>query len=105
VHWSPYQKLRTTPLNIADAGYMVQVNNTGYMSIANMTPGFLKKNPDLAAHYKDSSYDSPFRFIKRDARVLVVGAGGGNDVAAALRNGVEHVDAVEILSFTGSARR
>ncbi len=29
-------------------------------------------------------------------RVLVVGAGGGNDIAAALRNGVARVDAVEI---------
>jgi len=30
------------------------------------------------------------------ARVLVVGAGGGNDVAAALAFGVKHIDAVEI---------
>src|SRR6185312_5358084 len=40
--------------------------------------------------------------LKRDAgqapfgEVMIVGAGSGNDVAAALRSGARHVDAVEI---------
>ena len=41
-------------------------------------------------------YDLPHRLRPRARRVMVVGAGTGNDVAAALRNGVGQVDAVEI---------
>jgi hypothetical protein len=40
-------------------------------------------------------YDLPYRFVSPE-RVLVVGAGSGNDVASALRHGAQHVDAVEI---------
>ncbi|MGD0956759.1 MAG: methyltransferase domain-containing protein [Candidatus Acidiferrales bacterium] len=94
VHWSPYQKLQ-----VLDAGkqqYDVLVNNTGYMTIANVSPESLALHPDFAREYKDSSYDAPFRFIEARDRVLIVGAGAGNDAAAALRNGAGQVDAVEI---------
>jgi hypothetical protein len=40
-------------------------------------------------------YDLPYRFV-RPSKVLVVGAGSGNDVASALRHGAQRVDAVEI---------
>jgi spermidine synthase len=95
VYWSPYQKLEVTPLS-AESEYIVAVNNVGYMSITNLTVPFLKKHPDISAHYRDSSYDSPFRFASARPNVLIVGAGAGNDAAAALRNGAVHVDAVEI---------
>jgi len=94
VYWSPYQKLTVT--DIGNQQYMIDVNNEGYMSIANVTPGFMANNPQLASIYKDSSYDSPFQFAKSANRVLVVGSGAGNDVAAALRHGAAQVDAVEI---------
>ena len=45
-----------------------------------------------AAHY----YNLPYAFKPRPQDVLVVGAGTGNDVASAVRNGAGHVDAVEI---------
>ncbi len=42
-------------------------------------------------------YHSPYRYMsRRPGRVLVLGAGTGNDVATALDEGVDHVDAVEI---------
>jgi SAM-dependent methyltransferase len=41
-------------------------------------------------------YDIPFRLGPERARVLVVGAGTGNDVQAALRNGAASVHSVEI---------
>ena len=94
VFWSPYQKL--TVSEIGDQRYQIDVNNEGYMSIANVTPEYLSKNPQLASTYQNSSYDSPFQFANSVNRVLVVGAGAGNDVAAALRHGAAHVDAVEI---------
>jgi spermidine synthase len=92
--WSPYQKL-----SVIDKGnheYEIDVNEVGYMSIANVTPEYLATNPVLASRYLDSSYDSPFQFVPNVNRVLVVGAGAGNDVAAALRHGATHVDAIEI---------
>jgi spermidine synthase len=94
-YWSPYQKLSLE--NLGDQQYRINVNNTGYMSIFNLTEDFLAKNPELAQRFRqESSYDAPFRFALHRDRVLIVGAGAGNDAAAALRNGAGHVDAVEI---------
>ncbi len=94
-YWSPYQKLGV--MSLEDRQYFILVNNTGYMTIANVTPQSLSLNPGLARVYRaESSYDSPYRFAPRPDRVLIVGAGAGNDAAAALRNGAGQVDAVEI---------
>ena len=41
-------------------------------------------------------YELPYRLCAAPGRVLVVGSGTGNDVAAALRSGATRVDAVEI---------
>jgi spermidine synthase len=94
-YWSPYQKLELEDLG--DQQYRINVNNTGYMSIFNLTESFLAKNPEVAQRFRqESSYDAPFRFAAHPDRVLIVGAGAGNDAAGALRNGASHVDAVEI---------
>lgn len=93
--WSPYQKLAVEKKNDAPE-YMVTVNNVGYMTMASTQKDFLRKNPEIAKAYRDSVYDSPFRFVPRGAKVLIVGAGAGNDASAALRNGASQVDAVEI---------
>jgi spermidine synthase len=94
IYWSQYQKLSVT--DNGNRQYVIDVNNEGYMSIANVTPEFMAENPQLASIYQNSSYDSPFQFASSTNRVLVVGAGAGNDVAAALRHGAFRVDAVEI---------
>lgn len=41
-------------------------------------------------------YEFPYEIHERPTDVLILGAGSGNDVAAALRMGAGHVDAVEI---------
>ena len=46
--------------------------------------------------YVRAYYEFPFNFKNRPQRVAIVGAGSGNDVAAALRMGAAHVDAIEI---------
>jgi spermidine synthase len=94
IYWSPYQKLEVTAFG--DSQYQIYVNNVGYMSIANVTPEFLARQPELAQQFENSSYDSPFHFAGSKNRVLVIGAGAGNDAAAALRHGANYVDAVEI---------
>jgi len=94
VYWSPYQKLEV--FSIGDNQYQIDVNNVGYMSIANATPDFVTRHPELAKQLESSSYDSPFRFAANTNRVLVIGAGAGNDAAVALRHGADYVDAIEI---------
>jgi spermidine synthase len=92
--WSPYQKLVIQPLS--DDQYNIRVNNTGYMTVANLTPTYLAAHPDVARQYQTSSYDAPFYLVGKRDRVLIVGAGAGNDASAALRNGAREVDAIEI---------
>jgi hypothetical protein len=60
-YWTPYQKLTVVPLD--DDQYQVNVNNAGYMSIANVSPNFLVKHAEFAQNLSKSSYDAPFRFI------------------------------------------
>ncbi|HKM90580.1 MAG TPA: methyltransferase domain-containing protein [Candidatus Acidoferrales bacterium] len=94
MHWSPYQKLQL--MSADELQYDVLVNNVGYMTIANTSPDVLARHPGFAARYKASSYDAPWRFIGLRDRVLILGAGAGNDASAALRNGAGQIDAVEI---------
>ncbi|TAL36854.1 MAG: methyltransferase domain-containing protein [Alphaproteobacteria bacterium] len=93
--WSPYQKLTLTPIN-NESEYLIETNNAGYMTISNTQPAFLKRHPGIEKAYRDTAYDSPFRFANPKPDVLIVGAGAGNDASAALRAGASHVDAVEI---------
>jgi spermidine synthase len=94
IHWSPYQKLQV--VDVGDRQFDLLVNNTGYMTMANVSPDYLAQHPGFAARYKNSAYDAPWQFIGVRDRVLIVGAGAGNDAAAALRNGAGQIDAVEI---------
>ena len=94
VYWSPYQKLELVAY--PEQNYEIYVNNIGYMRMVNVTPQYLERHPVFAQQYQRSSYDSPFRFAPKLDHILVVGAGGGNDVAAALRHGVQSITAVEI---------
>lgn len=101
--WSPYQKLQISRLVDRSLGedvafYHVLVNSVGYMLILDLSPAQFERYPQVfnrqdAPYYP---YDLPYRFQPRPSRVLIVGAGAGNDVAAALRNGAAAVDAVEI---------
>lgn len=51
----------------------------------------------LADRRLRAGYPAPYRLLRHPAqRVLVLGAGTGNDVAVALAQGATHVDAVEI---------
>jgi len=55
----------------------------------------------LRAEHEDNlisqGYHLPYRYLRRPpGRVLVLGAGTGNDVAVALDEGATHIDAVEI---------
>jgi len=105
--WSPYYKIHIAPLEqVHDLkqnrllrspqpfGYTVTVNNDYHQMIL-----------DLAGsrdHAFFSSwrwlYDYPYQQGREEIEgpVLIVGAGAGNDVSAALRNSQSRIDAVEI---------
>ncbi len=81
--WSPYYRIQVYPNQLG--GYVVNVNNSGHQE----TMPYLDKETFYFRAY-DLLGQPPFK------RVLVLGAGTGSDVAIALHNGAEHVDAVEI---------
>lgn len=81
--WSPYYKIWYTP-----AEREIFTNNIGHQrmcDVVNSAPAY--SLPHLLN--RDAGYPA-FR------DVLIIGAGSGNDVAAALHYGAHHVDAVEI---------
>jgi len=120
--WSPYQKITTAPLRIhpqagvipewqiprltedarrdlvvlpEDRGFTVRVNDDSYQTPVDLREAALKAHPSLEP--MRVQYDLPYS-ARPPGRVLVLGAGTGNDVAAALRAGATSVDAVEIDS-------
>ena len=97
--WTPYQQIDFARMN-KDGQFFraeIQVNHTGYQSIVNLSPNFLLQHPGLLKEATENNpYNLPFRFAKPSPRVMIVGSGAGNDVAAALRNNSQYVDAVEI---------
>ena len=92
--WSPYYKVTTTVLKYPGApdGYQISVNEDSHQQALNLSGAF-DGVADLGTRRR--IYDGPYKYGS-NARVLILGAGTGNDVAAALRAGAQHVDAVEI---------
>jgi SAM-dependent methyltransferase len=81
--WSPYYKII---FNTKDGS--IETNNIGHqqmVSIRESAPGY-----SLPHLLNRDSGSPPFD------EVMIIGAGSGNDVAAALNLGAKHVDAVEI---------
>jgi SAM-dependent methyltransferase len=81
--WSPYYKIVYTPQS-----KVINTNNIGHQAM-------------VEVHEAGPAYSLPY-LLNRDAGgqpfqdVLIIGAGSGNDVSAAVANGAKHVDAVEI---------
>ena len=100
VFWSPYQKLALTPirLNGEVVAYFLNTNDSWYQQILNLSPDFLARHKQLIGNENPdwNPYNIPYRFMPSPNSVLVLGAGMGNDVAAALRNTHAQVTAVEI---------
>ena len=79
--WSPYYKITVSQQG---PDTVVEVNNIFHQSMA-------------PVEQKEYFYQWPYSVFGDNFQdVLILGAGSGTDVAAALRHGVRHVDAVEI---------
>jgi SAM-dependent methyltransferase len=103
--YSPYQRLeihREVATNDSgerlDLGALISANKAYHLRTINLAPPFVEANGPRFALLRrmEAAYGVPYSFVKNPSRVLVVGAGGGNDVESALRHGAGHVDAVEI---------
>jgi hypothetical protein len=94
--YSPYQVI-TLQLPAAQgraAAPTIKVNHTFFQDVVDCSgrPGA----PGAASAATAAYYNLPYQLRGRPGDVLVVGAGAGNDVAAALRHGADSVTAVEI---------
>ncbi len=111
--WSPYNRLTVTDSYLwknkegkgsviperegewIKIGKRIDVCDLFYMDITDFSDNFINKHPYLYDDIKTYGYNLPYVVLK-PKKVLIVGSGGGNDIAAALRHGVEKIDAVEI---------
>lgn len=101
-YWSPYYRINVQqdppPSGWSrPSAYWVDVNHDYHQKMLDLSPEFVSRFPNTEPNRSGRpTYDLPYRLVPHPGRVLVVGAGTGNDVAAALRHGATHVDAVEI---------
>jgi hypothetical protein len=98
-YWSPYYRIDLKELARPQGwnrptAYLLSVNHDYHQMILDLSNQFIDKFPQSMP--TRAAYDLPYRVVSDPKQVLIVGAGTGNDVAAALRHGVSHVDAVEI---------
>jgi len=88
--WSPYYRIVHDRLDLGGGEEAVNVNVNGVPhQVARSAAGRLRDDPQYGLPYERLGDGSP-------ERVLIVGAGTGNDVAVALAKGAVRVDAVEI---------
>lgn len=119
--WSPYHKITLAPVHVhpehglvhewglrtlpeserrrvvalpRTSGFTIRVNDDSYQTPLDLSDRGLRDYPELRA--VRFQYDLPFQLRAAPGRVLILGAGAGNDVAAALRGGAGEVHAVEI---------
>jgi hypothetical protein len=87
--WSPYNKLAIQDKHVGNQpAISVRANNIPYQTAVSLE----------TMRSSHPFYFYPYRHVTRASlgNVLIIGAGTGNDVAAALSEGARHVDAVEI---------
>jgi hypothetical protein len=102
--WSPYYRIDVQEKRVPGSpdvllGYELSVNLAFHQEMVNLDPDFVSENYAKAPEYFDSRqaiYDAAYTAAPSLTRILIVGAGTGNDVAGALRAGAQEVVAVEI---------
>lgn len=94
-YWSPYYEIEVQDLALGEQklGTNILVNKDSHQQMLDLSGQ--NQHPFLEG--RKAFYELPYTFLEQaPSDVLVLGAGTGNDVAAALRSGAKSVDAVEI---------
>ena len=99
VQWSPYYRITYVPT--PERSYRLDVDHDFYQDLLNLGPSA----NTLALESPRRYYDFPYSILPPCGRVLIIGAGTGNDVAAAMRAQCASVDAVEIDPVIASLGR
>ena len=89
VFWSPYYKVSTTKVDdgIGGTAWNISVNGVPHQRLTSAAA-----RAQAEPYYLQTYLQTP----RRPGNVLIIGAGTGTDVAIALQQGAQHVDAVEI---------
>jgi spermidine synthase len=106
--WSPYNRIDISAVDVGKGtekipwGYLLTVQHSFYQGALNLSDSFVNNVKDTVptlymsvAEFADG-YNLPYSLTPAGSKVLVVGSGMGNDVAAALRAQMGQVVAVEI---------
>jgi hypothetical protein len=94
-YWSPYYKITAEHVASTTVG---GVPTHDVLSVSANNIPHQTAYPIATLQQVEQFYFFPYRHLDTQTldRVLIVGAGNGNDVAVALSQGAKHVDAVEI---------
>ena len=92
--YSPYQLLE---LGYGDNGLLwIRAAGHYHQRVHNLSNLAVQATTDPMLQRIRNYYELPYRMASTTGDVAIVGAGTGNDVAAALRSGASHVEAIEI---------
>lgn len=99
--WSPYQKLALIDgekMGLPAYKYLLHVNNVSYQTLIDLGEENVGAHPKLYPPDMKGlgQYDIPALLHPDPKKILVVGAGAGNDAAGLLRQGARKITAVEI---------
>src|SRR3984893_8060225 len=90
VQWAPYYRI--TYVAGPEGSHRLDVDHDFYQDLLNLSPSANTLGLESPRRY----YDFPYAILPPCGRVLIIGAGTGNDVAAALRAQCSSVYAVKI---------
>jgi len=95
---SPFWETIHSPYQLVERGYgpdtFTRVRAAGYYY--QEVHDYSHLGPDDERDATAQYYEMPYRIFGPAEKIVIVGSGTGNDVAAALRCGVGHIDAIEI---------
>lgn len=101
--WSPYYRIDLVRSRLPASeksvpiGYDIYINYDSFQSMLDTRSETLEKVSEPVRKMMLGFFTRPFELLpKQNINALILGAGTGSDVAAALRCGCAHVDAVEI---------
>jgi SAM-dependent methyltransferase len=95
--WSPYYRVDADKTSDPGYAYQIRVNYDGFQVIQDLSTSFLASFTTDEQKALNRHYNIPYALSSnRIQSVLILGGGSGNDAAAALRNGAERIDVVEI---------